>query len=48
MKIYKTRIDLIKDLVNESSICVELGVLYGGFAQHIHNQNPKKLYLVDL
>lgn len=48
MKIYQTRIELVKDLVNKSSVCAELGVLYGGFAQHIYNQNPKKLYLVDL
>lgn len=48
MKIYNTRIDLVKDLVNTSSICVELGVLYGSYAQHIFNQNPKQLYLVDL
>lgn len=48
MKIYQTRIELVKDLVNESSICVELGVLYGFFANHIYNQNPQKLHLVDL
>lgn len=48
MKIYNTRIELTKDLVNQTSVCVELGVLYGGYAQHIFNQNPKQLYLVDL
>lgn len=48
MRIYQTRIELVKDLVTEKSVCVEMGVLYGGFAQHIYNQNPKKLYLVDL
>jgi len=39
--------DLYKQVLNEQSVCLEVGVFLGENAQNIFNHNPKKLYLVD-
>ena len=47
MNIFQTRVELIKELVNQNSVCAELGVLLGEFSESISNLSPQKLYLVD-
>ena len=47
MKIYQNRIEMIKDLIKESFVCGEFGVLLGDFSSEILSLNPQKLFLID-
>jgi hypothetical protein len=47
MKIYQSRIEMIKDLIKESFVCGEFGVLLGDFSSEILSLNPQKLFLID-
>ena len=38
---------MIKDLIKESFVCGEFGVLLGDFSSEILSLNPQKLFLID-
>lgn len=39
--------ECILDLIDENTVCAEIGVWKGGFSRRILKKNPKHLYLID-
>lgn len=47
MRIFDTRIEMVKSLLLPNMVGAEIGVLNGDFAEELHKLNPYKLHLVD-
>lgn len=47
MKIFETRLEMIKTLIPPESVICEIGVFKGDFACELHKLRPKKLLLCD-
>jgi len=45
---FPTREDMLKVLIEPSSICAEIGVFDGNFSKKIEELNPSEFYMIDL